>query len=247
MVKLPRPHIEDPEPFKDDEIRAFIEVASPQRRALYMSLKDSGMRIGEAVQLRKSDIDMEKNPISIVIRAGYTKTKRGRTAYVTRETRPHLTRLLAKLDDDDLVFGCNEKVKRAVSNEENIFTRFRGILGLTEKYTSNNRYKKNLHSLRAYCATQLAEVYGEEWSHAYIGHKGYLRQYMRSKDKVAEKYLRAENVLMLYETVEVIDQSLTIEQAKKELRQEIQEEFRKDREELIRLLKDKTSIQELLS
>jgi integrase/recombinase XerD len=45
----------------------------------------------------------------------------------------------------------------------------------------------------------------------------------------------------------LVDQSITIEQVKKELRQEIREEFRKDREELIRLIKTKKEIEEIIS
>jgi hypothetical protein len=45
MVRLPRDIEEEQEPFTKDEIRSFIEISSPKRRALYMTLKDSGMRI----------------------------------------------------------------------------------------------------------------------------------------------------------------------------------------------------------
>ena len=40
-----------------------------------MTLRDSGMRIGEAVQIRKYHIDMTKNPSEIHIPAKITKTK----------------------------------------------------------------------------------------------------------------------------------------------------------------------------
>ena len=204
------------------------------------------MRIGEAVQLKKRDINMTTNPITISIHANYTKTKRGRTTHVTRETKKFLAPILANIKDDDLVFGSNKDPMKAATNEGKLFDYLRKKLGFTQKYESNNRHKKNLHSLRAYCATQLAEKYGEEFAHGFIGHAKYLGQYIRNRDKVAEKYLRAENSLMIYETVEVVDQSLTIEQAKKELRQEIQDEFRKDRQELFRLFKNKKEIEELL-
>lgn len=247
MVKLPRDIHEEPEPITKEEIRAFIEVSTPKRRTLYMALKDSGMRIGEALQLKKKDIDLKTNPVTITIQANYTKTKRGRTTHITRETRPYLQRILDRIENNDLVFGASENQFSSVRIEENIFRRARNKLGFTERYDSNYRFKKNLHSLRAYCATQLAEIYGEEFAHGFIGHKKYLGQYIRNKNKLAEKYLRAENSLMIYQTVEVVDQSLTIEQAKKELRQEIKDEFRKDREELFRLLKNKNEIEELLT
>ena len=248
MVKLPRKLHEEPEPITKEEIRAFVESALPKKRALYMMLKDSGMRIGEAVQLRKKDIDLTTIPVTITVQANYTKTKHGRTTFVTRETKPYLERVISILDkDDDLVFGSSQDMRKSVRSQEDTFRRIRERLGFTQKYESNGLYKKNLHAIRAYCATQLAEMYGEEFAHGFIGHKGYLRQYIRNKDKLAEKYLRAENCLMIYETIEVVDQSLTIEQAKKELRQEIQDEFRKDRNELIKLLKNKKVIEELLT
>jgi len=90
MVRLPKRIDEDPEPFTKAEIRQFVDNAMPKRKALYMTLKDSGMRISEAVQLRKKDIDMKSNPVTITIPATYTKTKKGRISFVTRETKPFL-------------------------------------------------------------------------------------------------------------------------------------------------------------
>jgi len=210
MIKLPKEIHQDPEPFTKNVIRDFVDTATLPRKALYMTLKDSGMRIGEAVQIRKRDVNMTSNPVIINIQASYTKTKHSRITFVTRETKPFLQRLLAKKEDIDLVFGKPE-IRQSVNNEEVLFSRTRKRLGYTEKYECNNRNKKNLHSFRAYCATQLAEVYGEEFAHGFIGHKGYLKQYIRNKDKLAEKYLRAENYLMIYESVEVIDSTDKVE------------------------------------
>ena len=217
MVKLPKEVAQDQEPFTKEEIRQFVDNASPKRKALYMTLKDSGMRIGEACQLRKCDIDMTTNPVRINIQADYTKTKQNRTTFVTRETAPYLRRLLAKLDSNDLVFGNNESVHQAVNSEEILFANSRKKLGFTERYPHNNRFKKNLHSFRAYCATQLTEVYSEEFAHGFIGHKGYLKQYIRNKDKLGEKYLRAENQLMVYEQIEVVDSSEEVEKMKQQI------------------------------
>lgn len=206
MVRIPKKIEEEPEPFTKSEIRDFVDHAMPKRKALYMVLKDSGMRIGEAVQIKKKHVDMSTNPITITIPAVRSKTQKGRTTYVTRETRPFLKRIIDKIDDDALVFGVNTDKRKSTVTEEACFFNLREKLGYTERYESNNRYKKNMHSLRAYCATQLAEAYGEEFAHGFIGHKGYLSQYIRNKDKTVEKYLRAENRLMIYETVEVVDQ-----------------------------------------
>jgi integrase len=215
MVKLPKEIHQDPEPFTKAEIRQFVDNAMPKRKALYMLLKDSGLRIGEAVQLKKSDIDMESNPVTVMVQASYTKTKKSRISFVTRETKPFLKRVMANTEDDDLIFGVNEDYRQSVNNEEVLFARTRTALGYNKKYECNNRYKKNLHSFRAFCATQLTEEYSEEFAHGFIGHKGYLTQYIRNKDKLAEKYLRAENSLMIFESVEVVEYTDKVEKLEK--------------------------------
>jgi len=225
MVKLPKIIHEEPDPFTKEQIRIFVEMATPKRRALYMTLKDSGMRIGEAHKLRKKDIDMTTNPVTITIQAKNTKTKRGRTTFITRETKSYLKMVLDKIDDKDLVFGSSTNARRALSTELQIVDRIRKRTGLTQRYDASGRFKKNLHSLRAYCATQLAEVYDEGFAHAFIGHKGYLQQYIRNKDKLAEKYLRAENHLMVYQTVEVVENSITTEMIEERVREEMKKQF----------------------
>ena len=225
MVKLPRVIHEEPDPFTKDQIRMFVEIANPKRRALYMTLKDSGLRIGEAHKLKKKDIDMETNPVTITVQANYSKTKRDRTTFVTRETKPYLKMVLDKIDEEDLVFGSSTNSRRALSTELQIIDRVRKRTGLTQRYDASRRFKKNLHSLRAYCATQLAEIYDEGFAHAFIGHKGYLQQYIRNKDRLAEKYLRAENHLMIYQTVEVVENTVSSEMIEERIREEMKKQF----------------------
>jgi len=225
MVKLPRKVHEEPEPITKEDIRAFVEVAQPKRRALYMLLKDSAMRIGEACQLRKKDIDLTTNPVTITVQAINTKTKHGRTTFVTRETKPYLQRVLDKINENDLVFGSNEDVRKSVKNEEFTFRVLRERVGLTQKYESSGMHKKNLHGFRAYCATALTERFSEEMAHGFLGHKGYLQQYIRNKGKLAEKYLQAENHLMVYQTVEVIENSISSEMIEERVREEMKKQF----------------------
>ena len=237
MVKLPKIIHQELEPFTKEEIRLFIDSASPKRKALYMTLKDSGMRIGEALQIQKKHIDITTNPVRIDIPAEYTKTKQSRITFVTRETKPYLVRLLAKLEDDELVFGTNTNIHQAVNSEEQLFARTRELVGLTQKYSHNNRFKKNPHSFRAFCATQLTEVFSEEFAHGFIGHKGYLTQYIRNKDKLAEKYLRAENNLMIYESIEVIDSDERVKKLEME-----NQSIRKDMMQLSEIMEEMAKI-----
>ena len=204
-VKIPKKPKEELEPFTRNEIRDLIDHSSFDRKVLYMTLKDSGMRIGEAVQIRKCHVDLTKNPVEIHVPANITKTKTSRTTFVTRETAPMLRKRLEKIQDNDLVFGKNENPKKAVVNEEMIFKWYRDKLGMTDRYESNNRHKKNLHSLRAFTSTQIADVHGEEFAHGFIGHSKYLGQYIRRKEKIPEMYKRAENRLMIYEQEIIVE------------------------------------------
>jgi len=204
-VKITKKPKKELEPFTRNEIRDLIDHSSFDRKVLYMTLKDSGMRIGEAVQIRKCHVDLTKNPVEIHVPANITKTKTSRTTFVTRETAPMLRKRLEKIQDNDLVFGKNENPKKAVVNEEMIFKWYRDKLGMTDRYESNNRHKKNLHSLRAFTSTQIADVHGEEFAHGFIGHSKYLGQYIRRKEKIPEMYKRAENRLMIYEQEIIVE------------------------------------------
>lgn len=223
-IKIPRKPKEELEPFTKNEIRDLIDHSSFQRKVLYMTLKDSGMRIGEAVQIRKCHIDLGKSPVEIHVPANVTKTKTARTTFVTRETAPMLRKRLEKMEDRDLVFGRNENSKKAVINEMMMFKWFRDKLGMNERYESNNRHKKNLHSLRAFTATQIADVHGEEFAHGFIGHSKYLGQYIRRKEKIPEMYKRVENRLMIYEQEIIIENSESeVELLKRQVQKLIQE------------------------
>ena len=227
LVKLPKVIDQELEPFIANQIREFVDTATRKRKPLYMTLKDSGMRIGEAMQIKRSDIDLESNPVKIEIRAEYTKTKQSRTTFVTRETKPFLVRLVKNLGDNDLVFTKNSNVNQSVNTEETLFARTRDRLGYTQRYSHNNRFKINLHAFRSFTATQLAEAYSEELGHGFIGHKGYLKQYIRNKDQLAKKYLQAENYLMIYESVEVVDSSEKVKELEGEIlkTQQLQQEL----------------------
>ena len=210
-IKIPIAEEEDPEPFTKEQMRLFLDRCSNHSKLKYMFLKDTGCRIGELVQLQKKDIDFTKSPVSIKIQASYTKTKKARTVFVTKETAPILKRLLNKKQENELVFGTTEDVYVATGTEKALFAYYRDQLAkdypeFGEVYQSNGRHKKTVHSIRSYCATQCAEAIDESWAHGHIGHKKYLGQYIRNQDKLSEMFKRTENYLMIYETIEVVDQ-----------------------------------------
>jgi len=241
-VKIPKAPKADLEPIERDELRMLCDVASAKNKTLYMTLKDSGMRIGEACAIRKRDVDTTKNPIEIHIPAIITKTKRARTTFVTRETKPLLLRRLAEIKDNDLVFGSNEDNIRAVNTANTAFEYYRKLIApimprFGEKYEHNGIHKITLHALRAYTSTQCAEAVDEAFGHMIIGHSRYLEQYIRNQNKVVEKYKRAESHLMIYESIEVVDQD---ERVKK-----LEEEQQKARQDMMALTKIMSELSEI--
>jgi len=220
-VRLPKAEEEEPEPLTKKELRILLDNCSNKRKTMLMVLKDSGMRIGEVLQLKKKHFDISKTPVEIHIPAFATKTKKARTTFVTQETRHILLRQLNEIGQDDLVFGTNIDVRTSVNTQVSDFDYLRSKIGMTysrflEKYDSNGRFKITLHSLRSFTATQCAEAVDESFAHGILGHKKYLSQYIRNQDKLSEKYVRAENSLMIYESTVVIDQDERVKKLEEE-------------------------------
>jgi integrase len=227
-VKIPKPEDEEPEPFTKEQMRIFLDSISNIKKLQFMVLKDTGMRIQEFCQIRKNDVDINEKRIKITIQAGYTKTKKARICYITRETEPSFLRLYKKTEKNGLLFGTNEDREISKGAFQTSFAYYRNNLENTHPeftaiHQSNGRHKKTIHSIRSYTSTQCAIAIDENWGHEYIGHKKYLGQYIRNQDKFLEKFIRSENQLMVYDTIEVVDSNEQV----KEIRREF-EEFRKN-------------------
>ena len=209
MVKMPKIVSVEPYALTKEEIKQLCEVSTTHRKVLYMILKDTGLRIQEALLIKKDDFDFNFTPVSLNIPPNHDKTNStNQTRYITSETMEFLELYLKSSEVKEYLFIPRlEHLHQQEQNEERIFDIARKKLGFTKRYEHNNRHKIVIHSLRAFCGTVLAEKYGEEFAHGYIGHSKYLGQYIRNKKKYPEMFKRIENEFMLYKTVEIIDDS----------------------------------------
>jgi len=158
------------------------------------------MRIGEAVQIRKSDLDFSYDRIMIKIPAKITKTKSGRTVFISKEAGEFLKPTLKKIEDDSLVWGTSENPDNAVAAEEITFRRYLDKTGLAERYQTTRTRKITLHSFRAYFFTKAVRIHNENYAHKMTGHGGYLMQYDRLTDEEKlECYLELEPNLFVYD------------------------------------------------
>ena len=184
-----------------DEIQRILENANPRKKGLYLALLSSGMRIGEALQVRKRDIDLSQKRPLIRIEAENTKTSSTRTVLISKEAVRFLIRRLEDLNDDNLVWGTHENPQFAETNEIQVFHSACDKAGLNKKYSSNGRRQISLHSFRAYFFTKIARK-DENYAHKMMGHGGYLPQYDRMNDEEKlDLYLQFEPLLLVYSQV----------------------------------------------
>ena len=208
------------EPLLKSELLLILDnIIDPRRKTMVYFMKDTSVRIIEAMRIKKKYIDLNTNPITVNLPKSILKNKkRKRTAYLTKETEPKIRQLLKNLEDEDLVFTDNENSTLARDNEEHVWRRLVVKCGFTEKY-SNGRLKKNIHSIRAFCITALKEATKDpDYAHGYGGHERYLQQYVRlTPERQIELFKESEPYLTLSETIKVSDLS----KENKELREQL--------------------------
>jgi integrase len=217
---------EERHPLSDDEYRDIVLGFSrkPRMQAFLLTLGSSGMRMGEALKLRKKDLDFTKERVKVNIPAD-TKTRTGRSTFISNEAKRKLEPFLARMSSEDYIFGKPGKVPH-IHNFTRAMIRMLDKLGLNEKYQSNSIRKITTHSFRAYFFTKAARKHGENYAHRMVGHGGYLMQYDRmTEDEKLEMYLQLEPELVIFEQTKneleigkLRDKVEEIDELKKEIR-----------------------------
>ena len=117
-VELPKILDKELYPLKLSDIHSIFEVLSYKDVTLFLTQLQAGLRIGETMQLRKKNFITEFDRIIIKIPPQIAKFKRGRTVIVGLESGKRLTKILGKINDEDLVFGTTQNVHSAIVNKE---------------------------------------------------------------------------------------------------------------------------------
>lgn len=207
-VTFPKKRKEQRKPISIETLKIIFNNASPERRALYYVLVSSGMRIGEALSLKKKNFHLDATPIRITLEAEDTKTKEARETYITSEAFDKVKPLLKIKGDNDYIFTNKDNVDDAVLIEEQYFGWLRRDLhkrlgekegeGMLEKYNGSSRYVINIHAFRSYFHTKASQKHGSDYANALDGHGSYLKQYYREDPKErAKKYKELEPNLLI--------------------------------------------------
>ena len=188
LITFPKSIQVNREPVTTEMIRNLCEYSNPIWKTFLVIQASSGMRASESLQLSKQDFTIEKGqPTMIHLNAEVTKTKQERTAYCSQEA----TRLLLKNWDD---YFENKTLDMA----ESYFWKLRKKCGYTIKYPNSINYKLNLHSFRAFFRTQAGKI-NQDIAEDLIGHRTYLKQYIRfTENEKKEYYKKIEPLVRIF-------------------------------------------------
>ena len=187
-----------------DEIRILLNNASPQRRAWYIFLLSTGMRLQETLKIRKRDFVFDYDRIMVDIPAKHTKTKKPRKTFLTKECWNLVKPILDKKKDDDHVFTHwdDANILKAKHVEEDYFYRLRKRVGLDEKYPDSIRHKISIHIFRSWFVTKCNRV-DSDFGNALAGHDKYMKIYNRfTIPELITLFKKAEPELQIFDRKE---------------------------------------------
>jgi integrase len=193
------------------ELKQILMHMPIHGKALYLVLASSGMRIGEALKLKLSDVEFNKDPVKVYIRGEYTKSGNPRIAFISSEAREAVVEWL-KVRNRYLEAASGKSHRYPKSREDERLFPFEGSTaqaiwinalskaGYQQKDNSTNRLVVHPHVLRKFFRTQMGKVIPIDIVEALIGHEGYLTEVYRkySEEDLAEFYRKGESSLLVF-------------------------------------------------
>jgi len=169
----------------------FYQIFPRWCSTLLVVMLGTGMRIGEALQINKSDISWSEIRPIIHIRAEITKTKEARKVFLTSEAACELQNyLLNRHDEDPRVFpfrveSAQFQMRCAADKLGYGGTRLRSV---------------HWHMTRKWFISQFSLAASKEVAEELAGHKGYLSSSYRrySQDDLMTEFLKAESTVSIF-------------------------------------------------
>lgn len=161
---------------------------------LLLTLVGSGMRLGEAMKLLKSDLDETPARTAVNIRAEITKTKTARTTYLTTEASEALIDYFAtRTDDDPRVFPFSPMTAQYH------FRKNADRLGYGNKDPLLNVRQLHWHMTRKWFISRFSLAASKDIAELLAGHEGYLvTSYKRyTKKQILKQFKKAEREISI--------------------------------------------------
>jgi integrase len=220
-VTLPPKVKRSKEPIDAEDIRAILLACTSVRlKALLLVLVSSGMRVGESLSLRNSDVNFDQSPTTIHIRAENSKTKQERDVYISNEASRELKKFI------DSRYGVKDEyreypnhfiftkrnLKRETLDTRMLYVRLHDqFIKLLDKVEKNQRKdgrtRRNIsfHSFRTFVKSVISIHTTQDYSEWFLGHS--FSTYWNIKESERrELYKKCEKYLTFldYPTVENI-------------------------------------------
>jgi integrase len=185
-------------PTKLSELQNILGIIPMKRKQLYLVLISGGLRISEALLMKKKDLNFEYSRVMITIPAINSKNKEERITFISEEAQKICQSLFDSKSDDELIFGTGCAIHDDVTNHARYFATTRRKLGYTEKYLSGTS-KITLHSFRAFFISKIIKQ-NETLGHYLAGHSVYMKQYERFEvEELIDAYIKSEPELTIFD------------------------------------------------
>lgn len=215
------------EPLTKEILVRLLRIVPLKLQTVILVASSSGMRIGELVQLRISDINFGSRPTEIHIRAETTKNRQARDTFTTSEATIALKDYLAasfgwkegesnQALQNTVIFGRTSQGKKtgdqkqfkSVSSAKSVLSeslrRYVNRIPELNRLNENGRRMIHNHAFRKYCRTIIGDAVGRDFAEALLGHGFYMdTYYSQSKEKRREMYLQAEPHLTISDFVQI--------------------------------------------
>lgn len=175
-------------------IRRITEKADIRLKAEILIAASSGMRIGEILRFKISDINFSSSPAEIYLSEKITKNGVARRVFISDEASSVLNEWLCVRDKE-----IKKKGRRGSKNERcfpysltSEISKFRNLLinnGLCETDSRTKRTTVHFHMFRKFFLTEFKLAASEEAAEELAGHEGYLSSSYR---RLTASALRAE-------------------------------------------------------
>lgn len=245
LVKIPKTLRHREEPLTKEILVRLLRAVPLKLQTAILVATASGMRIGELVQLKVSDIDFESKPMTIHLRAETTKTRQARETFLTNESAKALKDYLARFFgwkegenntslQNTVIFGRTSSGKRKNNSDQSKSVLFaENVLATSlrtylkkipelDKLNENGRKMIHFHAFRKYCRTIVGDATTRDFAEVLIGHRFYLDMYyLPTAEKRKELYLKAESYLTISDFVQIEKALHKISETQREIQESL--------------------------
>jgi integrase len=223
--QLPNGGIGDPETQEIDldpeTIRAILQHCDVKMKAIILCLASGGMRIGELLNVRCADLDLNSIPAVIQIRAKHASGKKNKTstqrytfisseavsairewnkirpAYLLEATKMgknFRTKELTVNPDDERLFPISDNSVNNAFKSAVI-----AVFGKNEVDPTTKRSVRHIHQFRKFFESQVETVTSRSIAEFLTGHKDGLSAHYRryTTKQMAEYYIKSEHMLYI--------------------------------------------------